>query len=90
MAGLASQRNQIDDAQFEAFLKLIAAAATDDRNMVKKAVNWALRGIGKRNARLRGMAIAAAERIDRIDSRSARWIAKDALRELRAKAAAAR
>jgi 3-methyladenine DNA glycosylase AlkD len=89
MAALASQRNQLDDEQFEAFLKLIASAATDDRNLVKKAVNWALRGIGKRNARLLGKAIAAAERIEEMDSRSARWIAKDALRELRAKAAAA-
>ena len=83
MAALAAQRNKMEDAQFEAFLKLIAGAATDDRNMVKKAVNWALRQIGKRNARLLKKAIAAAERIERLDSRSARWIAKDALRELR-------
>jgi 3-methyladenine DNA glycosylase AlkD len=83
MAGLAADRNQLRDAQFEAFLKLIAGAATDDRNMVKKAVNWALRQIGKRNARLLKKAIAAAKKIERMDSRSARWIAKDALRELR-------
>lgn len=83
MAGLAAQHSQIADARFEAFLKLIAGAATDDRNMVKKAVNWALRQIGKRNARLLAKAIAAAEKIDRLDSRAARWIAKDALRELR-------
>jgi len=83
MAGLAAQRSQIADAQFEAFLKLIDSAATDDRNMVKKAVNWALRQIGKRNARLLGKAIAAAEKIELVDSRAARWIAKDALRELR-------
>jgi 3-methyladenine DNA glycosylase AlkD len=87
MAGLAAQRNKLDDAQFEAFLELIEGAATDDRNMVKKAVNWALRQIGKRNARLLGKAIAAAERIERLDARSARWIAKDALRELRARTA---
>jgi 3-methyladenine DNA glycosylase AlkD len=87
MAGLAAQRNKLDDAQFEAFLELIEGAATDDRNMVKKAVNWALRQIGKRNARLLGKAIAMAERIDRQEARSARWIAKDALRELRARAA---
>jgi 3-methyladenine DNA glycosylase AlkD len=85
MAGLAAQRNPIGDTQFEAFLKLIEAAAGDDRNMVKKAVNWALRQIGKRNARLLKKAIAVAERIEREDSRSARWIAKDALRELRAR-----
>ncbi|MGO9009750.1 MAG: DNA alkylation repair protein [Bryobacteraceae bacterium] len=85
MAALAAQRNQVGDAQFEAFLKIVAGAATDDRNMVKKAVNWALRQIGKRNARLLKKAIAVAERIERLDSRSARWIAKDALRELRGK-----
>jgi 3-methyladenine DNA glycosylase AlkD len=77
------------DAQFEAFLKIVAGAATDDRNMVKKAVNWALRQIGKRNARLLQKAIATAEKIERLDSRSARWIAKDALRELRSRAAKA-
>lgn len=87
MAALAAQRNQIPDARFEAFLKLIAAAATDERNMVKKAANWALRQIGKRNPRLLKKAIAAAERIDRLASRAAHWIAKDALRELRSRPA---
>ena len=52
--------------------------------MVKKAVNWALRSIGKRNPHLRRAAIAAAENIRAIDSPAARWIASDALRELRA------
>ena len=89
MAALAAQRNDMADAPFEGFLNLIAGAATDDRNLVKKAVNWALRQIGKRNARLLKKAIAAAEKIERIDSRSARWIAKDALRELRGKVAKA-
>jgi 3-methyladenine DNA glycosylase AlkD len=88
MAGLAAQRSQMADARFEAFLKLIASAATDDRNMVKKAVNWALRQIGKRNARLLGKAITVAEKIELLDSRGARWIAKDALRELRNRPAA--
>jgi 3-methyladenine DNA glycosylase AlkD len=83
MAGLAAQRSEMKDSQFEAFLKIVAGAAIDDRNMVKKAVNWALRQIGKRNARLLKRAIATAEKIERLDSRSARWIAKDALRELR-------
>jgi 3-methyladenine DNA glycosylase AlkD len=90
MAGLAAQRSEVEDAQFEAFLTLIAGAAIDDRNMVKKAVTWGLRQIGKRNARLLKKAIAAAERIERLDSRSARWIAKDALRELRGRVAKAR
>ena len=56
--------------------------ATDERNFVKKAVNWALRQIGKRNRRLNELAIRTAEEIRRIDSKAARWIASDALREL--------
>ena len=57
-------------------------APVDERNFVKKAVNWALRQIGKRNPRLRRAAIAEAKRIQKLDSPSARWIAADALREL--------
>ena len=90
MAGLAVKAKDASDRQFAAFLPLIAEAAGDDRNMVKKAVNWALRNIGKRNRRLHKMALAAAEEIGRQDSRSARWIAADALRELRSPAAVAR
>jgi 3-methyladenine DNA glycosylase AlkD len=90
MAGLAVKAKSASDAQFEAFLPLIAAAADDDRNMVKKSVNWALRNIGKRNRRLHRIAIAAAEEIRLQDSRSARWIAADALRELRNPATVAR
>ena len=71
--------------QFRVALRLIARAATDDRNYVKKAVNWALRQIGKRNARLREDAIAMAESLIATESRSARWIGHDALRELRRK-----
>lgn len=83
MAGMATHRKELPDAVFLGFLPVIAREATDERNFVKKAVNWALRGIGKRNAPLRAAAIAAAERIREMDSRSARWIAADALRELR-------
>ncbi|HWC96369.1 MAG TPA: DNA alkylation repair protein [Candidatus Sulfopaludibacter sp.] len=83
MAGLAVKAKTAPDAAFEAFLPLISAAASDDRNMVKTAVNWALRQIGKRNPRLRQQAIATAEEIRAQGSRSARWIAADALRELR-------
>jgi len=90
MAGLAGKARDASDEQFAAFLPLIAEAARDDRNMVKKAVNWALRGIGKRNRRLHKLAIAAAEEIRKQDSRSARWIAADALRELRNPATIAR
>jgi len=84
IAGLAVKDKNASDADFEALLPLIALAATDPRNMVKKAVNWALRSIGKRNPHLRRAAIAAAEDIRAIDSPAARWIASDALRELRA------
>jgi 3-methyladenine DNA glycosylase AlkD len=83
MAGLAVKAKTAADAQFEAFLPLIEEKACDERNFVKKAVNWALRQIGKRNERLRVKAIAAAERIERQESRAARWVAADALRELR-------
>jgi len=89
MAGLAVGGDASDE-QLAAFLPLIAEAADDDRNMVKKAVNWALRNIGKRNRRLHKLAIAAAEEIRKQDSRSARWIAADALRELRNPATVAR
>ncbi|MGA2115427.1 MAG: DNA alkylation repair protein [Bryobacteraceae bacterium] len=82
MAGLAVKAREASDAQFEAFLPLIAGAASDDRNIVRKAVNWALRQIGKRNRRLHAKAIRTAEDIGRQGSRSARWIATDALREL--------
>jgi 3-methyladenine DNA glycosylase AlkD len=87
MAGLSHKTSAAPDDRCEAFLPLVVEAATDERNMVRKAVNWALRNIGKRNARLRAKAIGAAERIRTIDSRSARWIASDALRELRGVAA---
>ena len=86
MAGLAVKAKSATDAQFEAFLPLIEEAASDERNFVKKAVNWALRQIGKRNERLRSKAIRSAERIRRQDSRAARWIAADALRELERRA----
>jgi 3-methyladenine DNA glycosylase AlkD len=82
MAGLAKAKDA-EDAEFEAFLRMIAAGAGDERNMVKKAVNWALRGIGKRNARLRKKAIATAVEIQAQGTRAARWVAADALRELR-------
>ena len=82
MAGLAVKDKAAADSEFEALLPLIEEAAGDPRNMVKKAVNWALRQIGKRNSRLRRQAIAASRRIRRQGTPSARWIAADALREL--------
>src|ERR1700674_2103675 len=74
------------DARFERFLRVIEREACDERNFVRKAVNWALRNIGKRNLRLNRAAILTAERIRRQGSRSARWIAADALRELKSEA----
>jgi 3-methyladenine DNA glycosylase AlkD len=70
------------DAEFEQFFPVIIAAATDERNFVKKAVNWALRNIGKRNKALNKRAVEVAKEIQKIDSKSARWIAADAIREL--------
>jgi 3-methyladenine DNA glycosylase AlkD len=83
LATLAVHDKRADDQTFIAALGLTEAAACDDRNFVKKAVNWALRNIGKRNAVLRLAAIEAALRIQQQGTRPARWIAADALRELR-------
>lgn len=83
LACLAVHDKDTPDRTFIAALPLIVGAAGDDRNFVKKAANWALRQIGKRNARLRSAAIRTARTIARQDSRSARWIASDALRELK-------
>lgn len=82
MARFATKRAKAPDELLESFLPVIGEAADDDRNLVRKSVNWALRGIGKRNAHLNELAIASAERIRARDTRSARWIANDALREL--------
>lgn len=84
IAGLAWHSKTELDATFIKFLLIIKREAHDDRNFVKKAVNWALREIGKRNVALNKEALAWAEDIQKIDSKSARWIAADALRELRA------
>ncbi len=84
MATLAFHDRNANDEKFEVFLQLIIDAATDERNFVRKAVNWALRQIGKRNMLLNKRAIAISnEIINKFPgSKSAKWIAKDALREL--------
>jgi 3-methyladenine DNA glycosylase AlkD len=82
MACAAVHRKDVEDEPFEAFLPLIVGASTDERNYVKKAVNWALRQIGKRDSTLNRKAIATAREIYALDSSAARWIAADALREL--------
>ena len=71
------------DDYFYPFFDLIEREASDNRNLVRKAVNWALRQIGKRNVHLRMKAIETAEKILLQNTASARWIARDALRELR-------
>ena len=78
------------DAEFKRFLPVIECEAYDERNFVRKAVNWALRNIGKRNLRINAAAIRSAERIRGQDSRTARWIAADALREMKSEAVQAR
>ncbi len=83
IATLAVHDKKADDQTFSAFFPLIEQAASDSRNFVKKSVNWALRQIGKRNLRLNQQTIAFAERLRQQESRSAQWIAADALRELR-------
>ena len=83
LAGLAVHDKVAEDQRFVDMLPLIEQYAFDDRNFARKGVNWALRNIGKRNSNLRAAAIACAERIRAQGTRSARWIAADALRELR-------
>ncbi len=86
MAGLAVHDKAAPDAAFLRFLPLIKRQSGDERNFVRKAVNWALRQIGKRNLRLNRAAIAAAEQIRKRPTRAARWISADALRELKSAA----
>jgi len=85
LAGLAVHRKDAKDSDFAKLFPLIKKYSIDERNFVRKSVNWALRQIGKRNETLLPQAIELAEEIERIDSKSARWIAKDALRELRSR-----
>ncbi|MBI4336721.1 MAG: DNA alkylation repair protein [Chloroflexi bacterium] len=82
MAALAVHDKKADDAAFLRFLSLIERESGDSRNFVRKAVNWALRQIGKRNASLNRAAIGAAEEVQQQGAKSARWVASDALREL--------
>lgn len=83
MAYLAVHDKKASDEKLAAFLPIIEKHADDDRNFVRKAVNWALRQIGKRNLHLNKLAVEAGETIKRQGSKPARWIASDALRELK-------
>ena len=87
IAALTVHDKRAADERFVAFLPLIEEAADDQRNFVRKAVNWALRQIGKRNPALRAAATACAERLRGHASPTARWIAADALREWRKRSA---
>ena len=81
LASVALHDKKAPDAPFLRALKLVERAADDDRNFVKKGVSWALRGIGKRNAKLKAAAMDVAKRLSASDQPAARWIGKDALRE---------
>jgi len=83
MAELAVHDKNAKDQVFLDFLPLIVGGASDKRNFVKKAVNWSLRQIGKRNLKLNKAAASTALKIRKIESGSAKWIASDALRELK-------
>ena len=82
MAYLAVHDKKADDLKFMQFFESIKIGSTDKRNFVKKAVNWALRQIGKRNMALNEQTLALSREIQKLDSPAARWIAADALREL--------
>lgn len=90
MAALSVHDERASDKEFIAFMPLIVAGSTDERNFVKKAVNWALRQIGKRNIDLNLVALKTADKIGRIPSKSARWVSADAMRELKSEKVQAR
>jgi 3-methyladenine DNA glycosylase AlkD len=82
MAVMSVHDKKADNKTFEKFYPVILNGSTDGRNFVRKAVNWAVRQIGKRNKKLRKSAIKLSKKILMIDSKAARWIASDAIREL--------
>jgi 3-methyladenine DNA glycosylase AlkD len=90
IACLAWHDKKASDEKFIELFPILIRGATDERNFVKKAVNWALRTIGKRNLNLNKAAIDAAKEIQRLDSKAARWVASDTLRELQSEAVQAR
>lgn len=90
IAELAWHDREAPDSDMEKYLPLIASHANDNRNFVKKAVNWALRNIGKRNRYLNRLAVQTAEEIALQGSRPALWIARDAIRELKSESVQAR
>ena len=86
MAVLAWKDKEAKNKDFTKFFPVVKKESLDERNFVKKAVNWALRQIGKRNSYLNKKAIGLAKEIQKIDSKTARWIASDAIKELKSEA----
>lgn len=82
LASLAAHDKSAPDAPFHRSLRLIERAATDDRNFVKKGVSWALRTVGRRSRALNAAAVATAVRLAQSPDGAARWVGRDALREL--------
>ena len=82
LASVAGHDKTAADKQFLRTFPFIERAATDDRNFVKKGVSWALRGIGHRNASLNKAAVELAHRLAASENAAARWIGKDALRDI--------
>jgi 3-methyladenine DNA glycosylase AlkD len=82
IAGLSVHDKKANDKKFEQFFPIIKRHSIDERNYVKKAVNWALRNIGKRNLELNKKTIKLSDDILKIESKTAKWIARDALKEL--------
>lgn len=86
IAVLAWKNKKAKDKDFTKFFSIIRKESLDERNFVKKAVNWALRQIGKRNSNLNKKAISLAKEIQKINSKTSRWIASDAIKELKSEA----
>jgi len=82
IAEISFYHKKMPDSDFEQFFPIIIRESRDGRNYVRKAVNWALRNIGKKNLYLNQRAVETAREIQKLDSKSARWIAADAIREL--------
>jgi 3-methyladenine DNA glycosylase AlkD len=82
IAEISFYHKKMPDSEFEQFFPVIIRESKDERNYVRKAVNWALRNIGKKTLALNTRALETAREIQKLDSKSARWIAADAIREL--------
>jgi len=86
IACLAWHDKKTADDNFIALFPVIREGATDERNFVKKAINWAMRNMGKRNRNLNKAVVDMAKEIQKLDSKAARWIATDAIKELESEA----